>query len=93
MPFEGQALRSRPGLSARDKAFLGALATAAVVASGVELYLHLGRDGPAASCVTVTFASTMGGSTIHKCGADAVRFCHEQAGNAQIAAACRRAGY
>jgi hypothetical protein len=94
VPFEGQALRSRTGLRRRDKAFLAALVSAAVVATGVEAYLHVSRDGSAAArCVTVTLASTMGGATIHKCGADAVRFCREQAGNPQIAAACRREGY
>jgi hypothetical protein len=93
VPFEGQALRSRTGLRPRDKGFLAALAAAAVVASGAEAYLHLGRHHRAASCVTITEASTMGGSTIHRCGAAAVRFCREAGPtDPRVAAACRRIG-
>ena len=94
MPFEGQALRSRTGLRARDKGFLAALAAAAMVGSGVGAYLHFGRESSAANCVTITLASTMGGSTIHKCGAAAARFCREAGPTPpQVAAACRREGF
>jgi hypothetical protein len=94
VPFEGQALRSRTGLRPRDKGFLAALATAAVVASGVEGYLHFGHDSSAATCITVTIPSTMGGATIHKCGAGAARFCRENGpADPQVASACRRQGF
>jgi hypothetical protein len=95
VPVEGQALRVRTALRRRDKAFLGALATAAVVASGVEAYVHWSRDGSAATrCITVTIPSTMGGATIHRCGAGAVRFCRDAAPtDPTVAAACRRQGF
>jgi hypothetical protein len=92
VPVEGQ---QKTPVRPRDLWFLAALATAAVVAVAVGAYLHFTRASSSeAGCVTVTLASTMGGATIHKCGAAAVRFCREQgSGNPEIAAACRRAGY
>jgi len=51
-----------------------------------------------ADCVTVRFASTLGGAEIHGCGAQARRICgsagSETSGIAQeLRAACRRAGF
>jgi hypothetical protein len=94
VPVEGQALRARTALRPRDKAFLAALAAAAVIASGVGAYLHFSRESSVAPCVTVTIPSTMGGATIRKCGADAVRFCRAGAAvDSNVAAACRRQGF
>jgi hypothetical protein len=94
VPFEGQALRSRTGLRPRDKGFLGALATAAVIGSGVGAYLHFSHESSAATCVTIVVPSTMGGATIHRCGADAARFCRANGlTDARVATACRRGGF
>jgi len=71
------------------------LAVVALVAASIGLYVQFTRSGSSeAGCVTVTLASTMGGATIHKCGAAAARFCRqERSGDPQIASACRRGGY
>ena len=67
---------------------------AVVVAVGVVAWAHSRHGGEAGPCVTVTIASTMGGATIHKCGADAARFCRENGpSDATVAAACRREGF
>ena len=80
-------------LTRRDQGFLGALAVTGIAAS-IGGFLYSSGSSSSANCVSVTIASTMGGATIHKCGAAAATWCHEERpSNAQIAAACRRAGY
>ena len=50
------------------------LATA--VAIGIWSAVAEDRYGPSANgCVNVQIPNTMGGATVHKCGADAVAFC------------------
>jgi hypothetical protein len=47
-------------------------------------------------CVTVTFASTLGGAQLHGCGARARRICASGSFHAisqELASACRRAGF
>jgi hypothetical protein len=49
-----------------------------------------------ADCVTVTFASTLGGGDLHACGAKAKRVCASgdfRGIQAELSAACRRAGF
>jgi hypothetical protein len=68
-----------------------ALALAGLVAYGVTS----GSSGRA-DCVTVTFASTVGGADLHGCGPQARRICasgdfHRIAGELKLA--CERAGF
>jgi hypothetical protein len=68
-----------PRLSRRGKqivfAVVGAL-LAAAVAVGVWSSVAEDRYGPSANgCVNVQIPNTMGGATVHKCGADAAAFC------------------
>ncbi len=94
MPVEGQ---QKTPLRPRDIRFLATLAAAALAAAAIGAYVHFTRASSSeAGCVNVTLASTMGGATIHKCGAAAARFCRLDLagpGSTQVAAACRRAGY
>jgi hypothetical protein len=92
VPVERQ---QKTPLRPRDIRFLAALAVVAVVAASIGLYVQFTRPGSSeAGCVTVTLASTMGGATIHKCGAAAARFCRdERSADPAIEAACRRGGY
>ena len=49
---------------------------AAAVAFGVWSAVAEDQYGPSAhGCVNVQIPNTMGGATVHKCGADAVAFC------------------
>ena len=49
---------------------------AAAVAFGVWSAVAEDQYGPSANgCVNVQIPNTMGGATVHKCGADAVAFC------------------
>jgi hypothetical protein len=81
----------------REKVAVGVLlacVAAALVALGTYA-LTSGSSGRA-DCVTVTFASTLGGATVHQCGAQARRVCASGAFpgiNADLAGACRRAGF
>ena len=68
-----------PRLSRRGKlivfAVLGVV-LAAAVAFGVWSAVAEDQYGPSANgCVNVQIPNTMGGATVHKCGADAVAFC------------------
>ena len=68
-----------PRLSRRGKQLVFALVgslLAAAVAIGVWSAVAEDRYGPSANgCVNVQIPNTMGGATVHKCGADAVAFC------------------
>jgi len=81
----------------REKTVVAVLLSCAVVALiGLGAYA-LTSGGPARrDCVSVTFASTLGGAELHGCGAQARRICasgdfHSIA--QELAAACRRAGF
>jgi hypothetical protein len=56
------------------------------------------KGSPArADCITLTFASTLGGAEVHQCGAQARKVCATPGAFHSIAAefhaACRRAGF
>ena len=92
MPVEKQAMQP---LGSRDRRFLlvlGLVALVAIVAGAVYAATRGGgtESGP---CFTAHLQSTMGGVTIHHCGADAARFCRTQASATAVVEACRRAGF
>jgi hypothetical protein len=63
---------------------------------GLGAYALTSGSPARADCVTVTFASTLGGADLHACGERARRVC--ASGNfrgvqAELSAACRRAGF
>jgi hypothetical protein len=94
MPFEG-GRRTIP-LTPRDKHVLAAVAGLAALGLGGGIYAAVDRGDASADrgCVTVVIPTTVGGSTIRKCGASAARFCRAEApGDPRIADACRREGY
>ena len=95
MPVERHAERLATPLSRRDRHLLFVLGAVVVIAlvAGV-LYLAL-RGGTANGerCFTATYASSVGGATVHHCGADAVHYCRVDAGIPQVAEACRKAGF
>jgi hypothetical protein len=96
VPVEGQWRRVHTPLGRRDRRVIAAVVVVALLAAGGGLGAYLSRPGGTsdAGCVVVTLASTMGGGTTRRCGADAVAFCRtEGPRNSTIAAACRRAGY
>jgi hypothetical protein len=67
---------------------------AALVALGT--YALTSGSRTRADCVNVTFASTLGGASVHACGAQARRVCVSGAFpgiDADLAGACRRAGF
>jgi len=79
----------------RDRFFLLALGAVAVAAiAGGALYAAF-RGGPATGgrCFTVTVPASMGGATIHRCGAAATLFCRAQHRTTLVGEACRRAGF
>jgi hypothetical protein len=83
-------------LTRRDKGLLlGSGVVAAVVALFGALYLVFdtgSRKGE--TCFTATFAASIGGATVHHCGADAVAYCRVNGARApRVAEACRRAGF
>jgi len=58
----------------------------------------LSSGAPArADCIDVTFASTVGGASVHACGSHARRICASPAGlhgiEQEVRSACRRAGF
>lgn len=68
-----------------------ALAVAGLVAYGLTSGARARRD-----CVSVTFASTLGGAELSGCGAQAKRICASGSFHsieAELRAACRRAGF
>lgn len=81
----------------REKAVVGTLLACAVLAlTGLGVYALTSGSRAAKQCVDVTFASTVGGATLHACGARARSLCAAgpAAGiDAQLRAACLRAGF
>jgi hypothetical protein len=72
---------------------LGCLVLALV---GLGAYALTSGSPARADCVTVTFASTLGGSDLHACGAKARRVCASgdfRGIQAELSAACRRARF
>jgi hypothetical protein len=99
MIMVGQSKRLSQPLSwgRREKTVVATLISCAVLAAiGLGAYA-LTSGAPARSdCVSATFASTLGGATVHACGAHARHVCASGAFRGieqELRAACRRAGF
>jgi hypothetical protein len=102
MPLERQWERQHAPLrpkSRRERRILAVLVT--VLLAGVALVafaaLTQGPATPAAGCLDVTGASTMGAGTEHVCGASAAELCRQNAGRDDpfahaVERACRDSG-
>lgn len=81
----------------REKTAVAALlACLSLALAGLVAYALSSGAGARKDCVDVTFASTVGGATLHACGAQARRVCASgsfPALSAELAAACRHAGF
>jgi len=96
MPIEGHADRLGTSLSGRDRRFLTIITCAFVLGAAACAFAYTSSPASPSNegCVVVTVASSMGGTTLRNCGADAKRFCRNEGRlNGDIAAACRREGY
>jgi hypothetical protein len=95
MPVERQAERIALPLRATDRRFLIVFAIVAIVAIVAGGVWAATRDGPKAGerCFSATYPSSMGGASIHHCGSAAVHYCAVDANIAQVADACRAAGF
>jgi hypothetical protein len=99
MIMVGQSKRlSRPLSSGRrERAVIVALISCAVLAAiGLGAYALTSGAPARADCVNATFASTLGGATVHACGAHARHVCASGAFRGieqELRAACRRAGF
>ena len=82
----------------REKAAVGA-ALACLIAAMIALGAYGLSSGSRTrkDCIDVTFASTVGGATLHACGARARAICASPAAyvgiQGQLKASCRRAGF
>src|SRR4029077_7321420 len=81
----------------REKVVVGALLACAVLAlASLGAYALTSGARGRADCVDVTFASTVGGATLHACGRRARAVCASGSFAAiepELRAACRRAGF
>ena len=97
MMDHSRRLREPPRWGRREKLAVGAVLACAVLALAALGAYALTSGSPARrDCVDVTFASTVGGATLHACGTQARRICASGsfAGiGADLARACRRAGF
>jgi len=95
MPLEGQAERVRTPLDRRDRRALAVVAAVSALAilAGVVYAVTRGGVPTGARCFTATYPSSVGGATVHRCGAAAAHYCRVDAGVPQVATACRRAGF
>lgn len=96
MPVEGQAQRLASSLRPLDRYFLLAMALITVLGIGAGTYVYATRapEPSSAGCVIVTVPSSLGGTTLRNCGADAKRFCMAQTNpSSGVAAECRRRGF
>jgi hypothetical protein len=100
MVMQEQARRLSEPLSwgRREKAAIAALLCAlalGLVALGVHtIKTHNGAEP--ANCIRVTFASTLGGADLHRCGAQAQRICASGGFRgiaAELQSACEHAGF
>ena len=95
MPVEKQAERLATPLGGRDRRFLAVLGLVSVLAilAGAVYSATRSGDPAGARCFTATYAASVGGATVHECGAAAVHYCRADAVVPQVAVACRRAGF
>jgi hypothetical protein len=81
----------------REKLAVGALLACAVLAlAALGAYALTSGSAGRRDCIEVTFASTVGGATLHACGSRARRVCAGGASRGieqELRAACRRAGF
>ena len=95
MPVERQAERLSTPLRHGDRRFLAVLALVAAIAvvSGIVWSVARGGDPSGARCFTATFAASVGGATVHRCGDEAKHYCRVNASAPAVAKACRNAGF
>jgi hypothetical protein len=95
MPVERQAERLTVPLRRTDRRFLAILGTVAALAIAGVIVWSVARGGSSngARCFTATFAASVGGATVHQCGAAAAHYCRVNASAPEVAAACRKAGF
>jgi hypothetical protein len=81
----------------REKTLVGILLACLVIALGALGAYALVKGAPArADCVSVTFASTLGGAELHGCGAKARSICASGAFphiQSELRTACEKAGF
>jgi hypothetical protein len=81
----------------REKTALAAVVSCLVLALIALGAYALTSGAPARSdCVTVTFASTLGGADLHACGSQARKVCASgdfRSLQSELSAACRHAGF
>jgi hypothetical protein len=81
----------------REKSAVAVLiAFVVLAAAGLGAYALTSGSAARSDCVEVTFASTLGGATVHACGAHARHVCASGAFHGiepELRAACRRAGF
>ena len=82
----------------REKTAVGAVLACLVLAlAALGAYALTSGSSARRDCINVTFASTLGGATLHACGSQARRVCASGRQYAQIGkelrAACARAGF
>ncbi|HWX95482.1 MAG TPA: hypothetical protein VNZ01_01425 [Solirubrobacteraceae bacterium] len=81
----------------REKTALAALLSCLLLALiALGAYALTTGSRARADCVTVTFASTLGGADLHACGAQARHICASgdfRNIQQELSAACRRAGF
>ncbi len=95
MPVERQAERLSTPLRGRDRRVLVlvAIVSALAILAGVVYAATRGGTPAGVRCFTATYASSVGGATVHQCGAAAVHYCRVDAVVPAIATACRQAGF
>ena|SRR5947209_19174399 len=102
MPLEGQWERQnmplRPATRRERRVLFGVLGALAVAVVAIVVAIVVTSGSSSAGCISVTGTYSTGGATLRACGADARRFCRQEAarGDAlarQVQAQCRRAGY
>jgi hypothetical protein len=82
----------------RERTIVAALlACVALIVVGLGAYALTSGSPARRDCIEVTFASTLGGATVHACGAQARTVCASPGAFRGVAdalrAACRRAGF
>ena len=96
--FDQSRRLSEPLRWGRRERTVGAVVLSCVLLAAIGLGAYALTSGARerTDCVTVTFASTLGGAELHGCGAQARRICASGAGHAisaELRSACRRAGF
>jgi hypothetical protein len=81
----------------REKTAVGAVLACLVIALGALGVFALTKGAPArADCISVTFASTLGGAELHGCGGKARAICASGAFthiSGELKTACEKAGF